>query len=109
MGSVSVEQLVAFVAVGGVLLALYNTIMTAVKNHRAEHELKTAPIEAINTKLTDHETRIVNLEGKTDGHDDEMKLLLKSQLALIRHGVDGNNISGLKESQKDIQDYLVNK
>lgn len=44
MGTVTVEQLISFVVVGGVLIALYNTIMTAVKNHGEASEKKNAPI-----------------------------------------------------------------
>ena len=49
------------------------------------------------------------LKTRLTGHDSDMRILLKSQLALLRHGIDGNNIEDLKRSQDEIQNHLVDK
>lgn len=52
-------------------------------------------------------TRLTNLEETTKRQDKELKLILRSQMAMIHHMIDGNNTSKLKEMQQDIEDYLI--
>ena len=49
-----------------------------------------------------------------DKHDiEEIKkvehLILKTEFALLQHGIDGNNIEPMKRAQEDIQNYLIDK
>lgn len=52
-------------------------------------------------------TRLTNLEETTKKQDKELKLILRSQMAMIHHMIDGNNTTKLKEMQQDIEDYLI--
>lgn len=116
MQGITVDQLMIFAIVGCGLLGVYNLAMTAIKNHADAKKTKEAPVnglservEALEENAQKIEHRIITIETAMDMHDDEMKLLLRGQLALLRHGIDGNNIQGLKDSQNDIQKYLVDK
>ena len=59
--------------------------------------------------LQDHERRIKVLEDKTNEQDNFIKVLCNSILALVSHEINGNSIDKLKEAQKDLQDFLINK
>ncbi len=39
----------------------------------------------------------------------EMHLLIKANHALLKHGIDGNSIEPMKESQAEIDNYLIHK
>lgn len=60
-------------------------------------------------QFKDHEQRIKALEEKTKEQDTFIKVLCNSILALVSHEINGNSIDKLKEAQKDLQNFLVNK
>ncbi|MBR5305927.1 MAG: hypothetical protein IKU47_03300 [Oscillospiraceae bacterium] len=39
----------------------------------------------------------------------EMHLLIKATHALLKHGIDGNSIEPMEESQAEIDNYLIHK
>ena len=51
--------------------------------------------------------RLSALESTTRRQDDELTLILRSQMAMIHHMVDGNNTAALRQAQKDIEDFLI--
>lgn len=116
MENVTYNELLTTIIVLMIGMGVYNTIMTAIKNHREEKRFRNAPLAKIDERLDAHDkylsddkSRINTLEGQARNLEREFQLVLKSQLALLRHGIDGNNIDGLKQSQTDIQNYLINK
>ena len=50
----------------------------------------------------DFDKRIAELEKGT-------RITQKAILALLKHSIDGNNTNGLKESEKELSEYLLNK
>lgn len=106
------------VAVGFVILLIgvYSTVMSAIKTARSEAERKAKPLEEIREKLAGHDASISDckaqlaaLRNQNADQDRCTKLILRANLALIRHGVDGNNVSGLRDMRDEIQDYLIEK
>ena len=61
MGSVTIEQLIAFFAVCGVILGAYNTIMSARKHHNEAKNERENPFVKLKEKVDDHESRISDL------------------------------------------------
>ena len=56
------------------------------------------------------------LKKKVDDHDKEMKdihefmfVSLSSTKALLKHGIDGNDVDSMKQAYKDIDNYLTKK
>lgn len=73
------------------------------------------PEMAQNKILEDHEKRIAELERKTDNDyldirklQEEMAMMLRAVMALVTHSLDGNNTDELKDSKKEIDNYLRN-
>lgn len=60
-------------------------------------------------ELKDHETRIRDLEEKTKDQDGFIKVLCNSILALVSHEINGNSTEKLKDAQKELQDFLINR
>lgn len=73
-------------------------------------ELRKPKVEdekTIQEKLANDHKRLSELEETTKRQDDELKLILRSQVAMIHHMIDGNNTVALRETQHDIEDYLI--
>ena len=73
-------------------------------------ELRTPRVndeQTIRDQLQSDDERLTVLETTTKKQDQELKLLLRSQMAIIHHMVDGNNTVKLKEAQDDIEEYLI--
>ena len=56
------------------------------------------------------------LKKKVDDHDKEMRdihefmfVSLSSTKALLKHGIDGNDVDSMKQAYKDIDNYLTKK
>ena len=69
-----------------------------------------------NETLKDHEKRIKELEANVkkdfteiEGLQDEMELVLRGVVAIMKHELDGNNTKDMSEVQHDISDYLIRK
>ena len=59
--------------------------------------------------ITNHEQRLQKLEqGKTE-QDEFIHILCKSQLALLKHSINGNSVDALKEAEKELEKFLINK
>lgn len=80
-------------------------------------------ISAFKAPNNEQNDRIDALEKRCDRYDtilekdkndiEEIKrvehLILKTEFALLQHGIDGNNIEPMKKAQEDIQNYLIDK
>lgn len=120
---ITFEELIAAAVVIMILVAIYNTIMTAVKNHREEKKVKNAPIDKINSRLDFHDKCLENdklrlealertaseLRENNKDRDRCMNILMRCELAMLRHMQHGNNIEGMKDSEKELTDYLTGK
>ena len=73
------------------------------------------PEQTQNDMLKDHEKRIKHLEDITEKDyseieklQKEMGMMLRAVMAIMSHSIDGNHTEDLKESKKEINDYLTN-
>lgn len=70
---------------------------------------KQSRVERHDKEIKDHEQRIRSLEDKTKEQDSFIKVLCTSILALVSHEINGNSLDKLKDAQKELQDFLINK
>lgn len=74
-----------------------------------------APETAQNKKLGELENRIKKVEDKLENDKrqiadirDGSHVLTKGMLALLEHGINGNNVEQMKEARHDVNEYLIN-
>lgn len=74
-----------------------------------------APETAQNQKLSELENRIKKVEDKLENDKrqiadirDGSHVLTKGMLALLEHGINGNNVEQMKEARHDVNEYLIN-
>lgn len=91
------------VAVGIIVKLVFDLIIKA----RELRKPKVSDEKTIKEKLRSDHERLSALETTTKKQDEELKLILRSQMAMIHHMVDGNNTVKLREAQDDIEEYLI--
>jgi hypothetical protein len=116
VANLTFSDLIKVAATVLILLGAYNIIMTALKNHREEKKLKSSPLTAITEKLAAHDglfakdkARLDNLESDVKDHGEATRILLRQALAINAHLISGNDVNRLRESNTEIQDYLVRR
>ena len=94
----------------GVLIAVGIIVklgMDLVIKARELRKPKVKDEKSVQDKLEQDHKRLTALEETTARQDEELKLILRSQMAIIHHMEDGNDINKLKETREDIEEYLI--
>ena len=92
-----------FVAIGIIVKLVFDLIIKARELRRP----KVTDEKNIQEKLQSDHKRLSALEDTTKRQDEELKLILRSQMDIIHHMVDGNGVEQLKDTQRDIEEYLI--
>ena len=113
---VSWGMIVGAVALVLVIVAAYNAIMTAVKNHREEAKRKRAPVEALENRadttaamLKSHEEMLKSDRERLSALEEQQRIMLRALMAMLSHEVNGNSVDKLRASVAEIQDFLIRK
>lgn len=88
----------------GIIVKLILDLIIAYREWRNP---KQAGEKTVQEKLKSDHERLTKLEETTEKQDGELKLILRSQMAMIHHMIDGNNTNKLKEMQEDIEEFLI--
>lgn len=94
----------------GVLIAvgiIVKLIMDLIIKYRELRKPKVSDERTIQESLQSDHERLTQLENITQKQDEELKMILRSQLAMIHHMIDGNGVDKLKETQSDMEYYLI--
>ena len=104
--------------VGG-LLALCGAISTiggAVEKIAKAVKAAKAPNDQQNARLQDLEARMATVERKLDSDklhldriDADNRFTQLALLALLDHGIDGNNIDQMQHAKEELQQHLINR
>ncbi len=94
----------------GTLLALAAAalmILQLVKIFRELRHPRLLDERTVREKLQSDHERLTKLEQSTERQETELKLLLRSQIVMLHHSIDGNSVNNLKAMLKQIEEYLV--
>lgn len=113
---ISFEQLLGLAAVILVLVGIYNTLMTAIKNHMEAKRRHDAPVDTLKAQIENHKQMLANDKKRLDDMElqihemqTELSMMLRGVRALLSHEINGNSIDKLQESYNTIDEYLLNK
>ena len=104
--------------IGGILAAAgaVNTVGAAVEKIIKALKAAHAPdaeqdrrITALEEATTELQREAERLRKRLDDRDDGMTIMYKAILALLGHGIDGNNLDEMRTAKSEIQNYLINK
>ena len=106
------EIVAAVLAVASAIVLLANAAEKIVKAWKAAK----APNDQQNQRLDALESRMEKVEGKLDHDNDRLgvidsgnRVTQRALLALLDHGIDGNNIEQMQHAKEELQDHLINR
>ena len=83
-------------------------IVKAVKAAKAPEQRQNDEIEDIKARLDKVEMEILKDEKQLKDTRECNHVITKGVLALLDHGINGNNIDQMKEARSDVEKYLIN-
>lgn len=99
-----------------ILAGAITTVGTAAEKVAKAVKAAKAPNDAQNDRLTELETRMEKVEQKLDNdkkHLDNIdagnRVTQLALLALLDHGIDGNNIDQMQHAKEELQQHLINR
>lgn len=94
----------------GTLAAIAMTALLVLQLIKIIRELRNPHLlneKTVREKLQNDHERLTKLEQSTERQEKELKLLLRSQLVMVHHSIDGNSVDNLREMLKQIEEYLI--
>lgn len=116
MENLTVGEILAL-AIGGTLAlaGAISTIGTAVEKvvklfraAKAPEQQQNAEIDEIKTRLDKIETKLENDKKQIADAKECNHVLTKGMLALLEHGINGNNIDQMRDAKNGVEAYLIN-
>ena len=107
---------IAFITIGGILAfcGAVSTIAGAVEKFvkmwraaKAPEQKQNAEIEKINERLTKIEEQLKREDQKIADSQQCNHVLTEGMLALLEHGINGNNVKQMREAKQGIEAYLI--
>lgn len=105
------------ILIGGILAlaGAVTTIGGAVEKIAKAVRVAKAPEQAQNDEISEIKDRLVKLESKQRIDESQIeaskecnRVLTKGMLALLEHGINGNNIDQMRDAKNDVEAYLIN-
>lgn len=114
MDKETVLIIIGLIVVG--LPGAINTIGSAIEKIAKAKKAVEAPNAAQDEKIADHEKRIAKLEQHRDDDRKELaavreynRISALAQIALLDHGLDGNNIKPMQDAKDELNHWLARK
>lgn len=106
---ITFEQIILLVAVVLVLIGAYNTVMTAVKNHREEKKRRNAPVSTLETTVREHDERLDRDHHRLNDLEESNRIIMRALMAMLSHEINGNSDEKLRASYDEIQQFLIDR
>lgn len=68
-----------------------------------------APNKLQNTRLDKHDQLLNNDDNRLKVLEKSSTITMKALLALLQHGIDGNDIESMKKVKRELEEYLIGK
>lgn len=87
--------------------AVITLIIKAVKTAHAPQAKQDERLDAIEARLAKHDELFIRDFKRFEKLEDGSRITQRAILALLAHGIDGNDIEGLRRAKDELQDYLI--
>lgn len=105
-----VWAVVSGIAAGILLLAqATEKIVKAIKAARAPDIAQNERLKALEDDMKQVKQYLTNDNNRLEMLENSTRITMRAHLALLSHGIDGNNVEQMENSQKEIEDYLINR
>ena len=84
-------------------------IVKAWKAAKAPHDQQNDRIVALEKRMDSVEGKLINDNSRLESLDEGGRVTQRAILALLDHGIDGNNIEQMQDAKKALQNHLINR
>lgn len=99
---------IAVVAIiAGAVLGLIDKIISIKKKVKEPEQKQDDKLTELEGRIKKVEYKLASVEKHSDKIDDGIYVLMLGSLALLDHGLDGNNIEAMSEAKKELQKHLA--
>lgn len=89
----------------GAFAIIYSLIQKAKAPNRMQNER----LDKHEEWLKKHDALLDNDNKRLKSLEDGNKIIQKALLALLQHGIDGNDIEGMKKVKSELEQYLIDR
>lgn len=87
--------------------AVINLVANAIKKAKAPNILQDERIQMCENDIKEMKKELEKDYRRFERIDEGNRIMQRCMLALIQHGIDGNDIDALKSAKQDLQEYLI--
>ena len=95
----------AIVIISGAVTVVINLVTKASAPNKAQN----ARLDAIEMRLDRHDELFKNDLSRFEGLEEGNRVTQRAILALLSHGIDGNDIDALRKAKDSLQQYLIER
>lgn len=95
------------VIVVGAILGVIDKILSIKRKTKEPEKLQNNMIKDLELRVQKVENKLKFAEKHSDKIDNGIYVLMLGSLALLDHGLDGNNIEAMSEAKKKLQEHLA--
>lgn len=106
------ELWTAILAVASAVVLLSNAakaIASAWQAAKAPNAAQDARLDALEKRLDEVDRKLSNDKVQLDEIHEGLRASYQAQLALLDHGIDGNNIKQMQDAKEVLQKHLINR
>ena len=111
--SFSLSQLVSIIIGVCAAIATISTavsiIAKAIEKAKAPEAKQDERLDKMEKRLDDMDSIILKFKGYFSAIEKSNKITQTALLALLKHSLNGNDIEALKDAEKSLEDYLIEK
>lgn len=89
--------------------AVVALIISGVKKAKQPNIIQDQRIQECETRITKIEEALLRDLNRFEKLEDGNAIMIEGMLALLRHGIDGNDIQSMKDAQDKLNQYLIHK
>lgn len=84
-------------------------IISLVKRAKIPNEIQNTRLGELEKKVDEYEEYFENDDARLKNIENGNRIVQRALLALLSHGIDGNDIDGMKKAKDDLQHYLIER
>lgn len=112
MGQITLAEVWGWIAAVLAAIVLISNaaekIVQAVKAAKAPNDQQNERLNALEEWRKDVDRKLVRDNDRLQGIDSGNRVTQRALLALLDHGIDGNNIKQMQDAKEALQDHLIN-
>ena len=89
--------------------AAIGVIAVCVKKAKSPNQKQNERLDSLESKMKHHEELLDNDNTRLKNIEYGNRVTQRALLALLAHGIDGNDIDSMKKAKEELQQYLIEK